>query len=230
MVERGQATQNRAKAQSRRNPSLTEQVLVQLREEILRGKLRPGATVNEPELAERYGVSKTPVREALRLLAQTGWVKVIPRRGYLIRPLALDDIREIFALRRMVEPSLAADCARRADPEGTARLKEMVDRHADENDLDALIDAAHNFHVQIAEMSGNSRGAEVISQLADEVNRLLHLMPRLEENLKSVGEVTAHQNILKAIENGDSDAAASLMEEHLKEAGRAMAQAFIDGP
>jgi DNA-binding GntR family transcriptional regulator len=230
-VERNQVKSPGTKpAKPRRPPSLTERVLSELREEILRGDLKPGATVNEPELAERYGVSKTPVREALRLLAQTGWVKVIPRRGYLIRPLALDDIREIFALRRMVEPPLAASSARRADAAGIAALQELVAIQANEDDLETLIGVAHSFHIQVAELSGNSRGVVVISQLAEEVNRLMHLMPRLEENIKSADELSSHQDIVAAIEQQDSDKAALLMEEHLRDAGRAMAQAFIDGP
>jgi GntR family transcriptional regulator, rspAB operon transcriptional repressor len=231
-MARAQATAAR-KASPRRSaggPSLTDRVFAELREEILRGKLKPGAIVNEPGLAHRYGVSKTPIREALRLLAQTGWVTVIPRRGYLVRPLALDDIREIFALRRMLEPPLAAECARRAEADGMALLRDAVDRHkVAESDLDALIEAAHDFHVRIATLSGNTRAAAIVSQLADEVNRLLHLMPRLEENLRSVAELEAHSQILEAIEAGESDQASELMEAHLRVAGRGMAEAFIEG-
>src|SRR5437899_2254075 len=78
--------------------SLTQQVYDNLKEEILRAERAPGETVAEPELAARYGVSKTPVREALRLLLQDGWVTALPRKGYLIRPLALEDVREVFAV------------------------------------------------------------------------------------------------------------------------------------
>jgi DNA-binding GntR family transcriptional regulator len=192
--------------------------------------MRPGATVNEPDLAVRYGVSKTPVREALRLLAQTGWVTVIPRRGYLIRPLALDDIREIFALRRMLEPPLAAECARTADADGVELLTEAVTRHeAAKDDLDGLIRAAHDFHARIAELSGNARGAAILGHLLDEVNRLGYLMPRLEGMLHSVAELDAHKRILKAITSGDPERASSLMETHLRVAGRSMAEAFIEG-
>ena len=70
--------------------SLTEQVYEALREDILRARRRPGQVVAEPELALHYGVSKTPVREALRLLAQDGCVIVLPRKGYLVRPLVLE--------------------------------------------------------------------------------------------------------------------------------------------
>src|SRR3954451_6110206 len=94
-----------------------------LREEILTARLLPGTTILEPELAARFGVSKTPVREALRLLVQDGWVMVLPRRGYLVRALGLDDLRDVFQLREMIEPGFAAEAAARigaADAELTA--------------------------------------------------------------------------------------------------------------
>src|SRR5690242_19444441 len=89
--------------------SLTQQVYENLKEEILRAVRAPGEMVAEPELALRYGVSKTPIREALRLLLQDGWVMALPRKGYLIRPLALEDVRDVFALRQLLEPQLSAE-------------------------------------------------------------------------------------------------------------------------
>lgn len=210
--------------------SLTDQVVEDLRREILRAQLAPGELVNEPELAARYGVSKTPVREALRLLLQEGWVLIMPRKGYLIRPLALDDVREIFALRRLLEPALTADTARRRSDRDVEALRGIVAHHLSaESEFDVMIQAANDFHQSIADLSGNERAAKIISRLLDEVNRLMHLMPRLEDHLRSVAEVQAHQEILAAIEDQDGEAAAERMREHLVVAGRSMAQAFVDG-
>ena len=79
-----------------RQVSLTDQIYERVRQEIIEAKWRPGQILLEPELAALYGVSKTPVREALRLLVQEDWVIILPRKGYLVRPLRLGDIGEVF--------------------------------------------------------------------------------------------------------------------------------------
>jgi DNA-binding GntR family transcriptional regulator len=225
-------TISRASQRSRRpdSRSLTEQVVDALRDEIITGRLAPGETVNEPDLAERYGVSKTPVREALRLMAQDGWVLVLRRKGYLVRPLALDDIREIFALRRMLEPPLAGETARRAADDTVQQLRDLVAAQASiESDFERAIRSARDYHMLIAQLSGNARAIRIVSGLIDEVVRLIHLMPRLEENLRSVAELEAHERITEAIAQRDAEGAADLMRAHLVVAGREMTQTFGAG-
>jgi GntR family transcriptional regulator, rspAB operon transcriptional repressor len=209
--------------------TLTEQVFAQLRAETLRGELRPGETVNEPDLAERYGVSKTPVREALRLMVQDGWVVSIPSKGYLIRPMALDDIREIYALRAMLEPTLSAGAARRRSDADVAALRTILRRQSGARDFEQMIEFANEFHARIASLSGNARAEKVLHRLFDEVKRLMFLMPRLEGDMRSSVELEAHDAILTAIENRNADGAATLMKAHLVAAGRGVARAFVDG-
>ena len=209
--------------------SLTDQVHDALKHEIVTAALAPGEALNEPELAARYGVSKTPVREALRLMAQAGWVVTLPRRGYLVRPLALEDIRQIFALRRMLEPPLAAEAARRATDSSVVFLQELIARQsASQQDFEQTVSSAREFHLAIAELSGNARAARMLCALVDEVVRLTYLMPRLESNLRSVTELEAHADIVQAIDHRDADGAAALMRAHLVVAGRGMTQAFGD--
>jgi DNA-binding GntR family transcriptional regulator len=207
--------------------SLTDQVYESLREEILKVQWAPGDIVAEPELAARYGVSKTPVREALRLLVQDGWVLVLPRKGYLIRPLGLEDIRDVFALRQMLEPQLAAEAARKSLDSQLAALRDLVDeqRHATTELENALL-AARLFHLTIAELSGNGRAVRLLAGLLDEVRRLHYLMPQLENHITSQAEIEAHDLIVEALSARDADAAAAHMHEHLLEAGREMVGVF----
>ena len=166
----------------------------------------------------------------MRLLVQAGWVIILPRKGYLVRPLGLDDIREVFALRRMLEPTLTAEAARRATDASIARLHALQESQAStETDFDHITASARDFHLLIAELSGNGRALQILTGLIDEVIRLLHLMPRLEENLRSVAELEAHDRIVEAIAQRDADGAADLMRAHLVVAGRGMTQAFADG-
>src|SRR6266536_1566089 len=150
--------------------SLTQQVYDNLKEEILRAERAPGEMLAEPELAARYGVSKTPVREALRLLLQDGWVTALARKGYLIRPLALEDVREVFALRQMLEPELSAEAASRRTNADLQLLSALVERQATGADgLEEALLAARLFHMTIAESAGNSRAIRVLEGLLDEV-------------------------------------------------------------
>jgi DNA-binding GntR family transcriptional regulator len=205
---------------------LTERVHARLREDILMARLLPGSTVLEPELAARFGVSKTPVREALRLLVQDGWVLVLPRRGYLIRPLGLDDLRDVFQLREMLEPGFAAEAAARVAA-ADAQMTETVRRQRRaKGDLAAALQGAADFHVRIAEMSGNARATRVIANLVDEVTRLHFLLPSLESHISSGDEIRAHEQIAAAITSGDEKGAARLMRDHLATTHRILVEEF----
>jgi DNA-binding GntR family transcriptional regulator len=209
--------------------SATDRLFGELKTAIITGALAPGATVSEPDLAARYGVSKTPVREALRLLAHAGWVRVLPRKGYLVRPLGLTDIKEVFALRRVLEPLAAADAARHSTEEGVAVLSALVEQQrSNAASLEVVVAVAAAWHLQIADMSGNRRARHALVPLVDEVSRLMHLMPRLESNLRSVTELGAHETVTQAIADRDAERAADLMRAHIVVAGRALAQAFVD--
>jgi DNA-binding GntR family transcriptional regulator len=207
---------------------LTEHIHRQLRDDILHARLQPGQAILEPELAARFGVSKTPVREALRLLAQDGWVIVLPRKGYLIRPLGLDDLREVFHLREMLEPGFAAEAAWRVSryPDDGALGSAVDSQRRAGGDLDLALESASSFHVRIAELGGHARGAKIIANLVDEVTRLHHLMPSLEAHINSREELDAHERIAAAIRAGDESTAETEMREHLKATDRALADVF----
>ena len=205
---------------------LTEWVHVRLREEILQARLVPGATLLEAELAARFGVSKTPVREALRLLVQDGWVLVLPRRGYLVRPLGLDDLRDVFQLREMLEPGFAAEAAARVAATDPRMEETVVRQRRAGTDLAEALQGAADFHVRIAEMSGNARATRVIANLVDEVTRLHFLLPHLESHISSADEIAAHEQIANAIATGNEKEAARVMRDHLSSTHRILVEAF----
>ena len=202
--------------------SLTEDVYEQLKAQIVRLELAPGAVVNEGELATGFGVSKTPVREALGLLARTGWIRVLPRRGYLVRPVELGDILELFAIRRMVEPALARTAAETASPAEVADLAKVVDKESG-LDFGRALDAAKSFHLSLAEIAGNQRLYSILETLVEEVQRLHYLQPA---HVLSPEELRAHRRIADAIGAGDGEAAAELMLEHLDEAAQRLTNGF----
>ncbi|MGW3150294.1 GntR family transcriptional regulator [Streptomyces sp. NPDC001177] len=208
--------------------SLTEQVYHRLKDDILQVRCGPGEVLLEPELAGRYGVSKTPVREALRLLVQEGWVTVMPRKGYLVRPVRLEDIRDVFEVRHMIEPVMAAKAAVRRSEADLEQLEVLcVEQSHTGPGIEPPLMAARSFHTQVAAITGNLRAVTVLSRQLDDVRRLHHLMPEAERHLTSDVELAAHQNILGAIRDSAPEKAGQLMDEHLTEVASAMVDAFV---
>ena len=210
-----------------RPQSLTEQIHDRMREEILNATWRPGDLVLEAELATRYGVSKTPVREALRLLSQQGWIITMPRKGYLVRPLRLHDIKEVFELRLLIEPGLFAHAARRGDAPRLAELRQLV---ASETATDFADDSPQSpgreFHLAIARMADNSRATGILTGLLDEVRRLHQIMPEVQTHPPASHVVSDHQAILEAVEAGDADRVQKLVRDHIQDSADRMMDAF----
>ena len=198
-----------------------------VRQRILTAKLRPGDLVLEPELAAEFGVSRTPAREALRLLAAEGWLRAVPRRGYVVRDIRPDDVHEVMDLRYVLEPMLAAAAARVATPEVVAHLRDLVAGQRDAGaHLEAALDCAWQFHLDLAAASGNRRAQLVIEPLIREIIRMHHLLPSVGSHVHSSAEYAAHAAIVDALEAGDPDRAADRMREHLAEARAAMVAAI----
>lgn len=208
---------------------LTERVYLLLKDDILHARLAPGATVLESDLAARFGVSKTPVREALRLLVQDGWVTVLPRKGYVVRSLGLEDLRDVFQLRELLEPEFAGQAAARFAQlrGGAAGVTDALNAHRGAaDDLELALSSAADFHIGIAEVAGNARAARMIASLADEVTRLHHLIPSLEPHIWSREELDAHERIAAAITAGNRRDAARAMRDHLRSTHQALVQVF----
>jgi DNA-binding GntR family transcriptional regulator len=210
--------------------SLTEQVYDALKREILTARLRPSQPLIENELAARFGVSKTPIREALRLLVQDGWIVVLPRKGYLVAPLSLEDVREVFALRLMLEPQVTGEAATRGGAALAARLRQAEAgsdwQPGEDGSFQGTMRAARAFHLTVAGTAGNRRLLRVLEGLLDEVERLLHLMPQLGDHVSAMVEPAAHGRIIAAIDAGDAEQAAAHMRAHLADVSRILVDAF----
>lgn len=204
--------------------SLTDRLTDDLRARILTGALEPGALVVEPRLAEEFGVSKTPVREALGRLASEGLVMVLPKKGYLVRPMALQDVEEVLTLRELLEPHAAAEAALRVSPESLDSLRDILRTqrsHADEDPLAAMRDA-RSFHRTIAAASGNARLAEAIAGPLDETSRAHHVLTGMQRYMTLPQEVAEHERIVDALASGSAADAAEAMRAHLASIREAM--------
>lgn len=184
---------------------LRNQVVAILRDAILTCRLAPGAVLNERELAEQLGVSKTPVREALSLLNHEGLVQILPRQAYVVSPITVRDVHESFDLRVILECAAAELAAARITDEELARLDAIVSGEAAAEPLAATLDRNVDFHTLIARASGNER----LTQL---IERLLGEMPRLITVGYVMGE---HEQVMKALRERSPVRARAAMREHI---------------
>ncbi len=196
--------------------SLGERVYRALKEDILARRVSADEPLVEQSLAERYGVSKTPVREALRLLVHDGVLRVLPRKGYMVRPMGLQDVVEVFELRRILEPALCAEAARRRTAEQVARMEESIEieRHLADPSLEER-EQSLGLHRLIAEATGNQRAIAMHRSLMEDTARLPWMIPVLRTGPDRPA-VEEHVRIVAAIAAGDAEAASREMSAHLE--------------
>lgn len=202
---------------AQKKPSLKAEIAAALRSQILEGALQPGERVIEPELAQRFGASKTPVREALQLLVAEGLVEVLPKKGYRIRGMELTDLGEVLELRTLLESRAAARCARWADPEQVEDLTRRWEAQRDALGLEPLERTlrARDFHAGIAQAAGSHRMSVILEGLHHEMVRAHHVLPQLRWHLSEEIELREHREILAAIIAGDPERAEAAMRTHM---------------
>ena len=205
--------------------ALYQEVAERLRQRIFAHELTPGTWIDEQKLAEQYGISRTPLREALKVLASEGLVELRPRRGCYVTEISRQDLDDIFPLMAMLEGRCASEAVSRAGPEDIGTLREIHERleqSAREGKIDAFFEANQEFHRKIQELSGNRWLLSVIQDLRKvlKLSRLhsLSLEGRLQQSLDE------HRLIMAAFENGNAEQAEKLMHDHLLSGREALAK------
>ena len=196
--------------------ALYQEVAERLRQRIFAHELTPGTWIDEQKLAEQYGISRTPLREALKVLASEGLVELKPRRGCYVTEISRRDLDDIFPLMAMLEGRCAADAAKAAKPADIKGLKEIharLEAAASEGRIDAFFEANQEFHRRIQELANNRWLLSVIQDLR-RVLKLsrLHSLSREGRLQQSLEE---HRAIMAAIEAGEVAKAEKLMHDHL---------------
>jgi DNA-binding GntR family transcriptional regulator len=185
----------------------------------LGGEVPPGARLGQVELAERFGISRTPVREALRRLAGEGLVGFHSNRGFRVADLGLDAVLRRMEVRSIVEPGIARLAAQRRTEEDLQRLAGAIAGEEGARDGIAAHDASRDFHLALARASGNEELVRVLNSLwLVEVGRRL-LSRRIADPNWLHEDVAEHREILTAVSEGRAADAERLMAEHI---GRAV--------
>lgn len=207
--------------------SLSQQVYVRIREQILNCEFPPGEIVSEGSLAGRFNVSKTPVREALMQLSTEGLIVALPRRGYQVAPITIQDVSDLFELREIVEGSAVELACQRIETPDLDELRQLLETNheeSDDQDWSSVVRLNREFHHRLASSSRNIRLVQVVERTLDELERVFYLGASLR-NI-SMEEQREHQEILDAVAIGDARRARQLVINHIRQTREGIFEQF----
>ncbi|TKT69212.1 GntR family transcriptional regulator [Aquamicrobium sp. LC103] len=189
-------------------------VFEMVRREILTCELMPGVELREGELAQRYGVSKSPVRDAMQKLEFEGLVEIEPRRGHRVRPISVRDAEDLLELRVILEGAVVRKISNEASDEELAGLDRF--RTADMSSIEAFAEYNRDFHHALSMLSNNQRLAEETKRVMEFYDRLCVIsLSTLRQEGGFEGPLADHNAIIDAIQARNGALAARLSHKHV---------------
>lgn len=212
-----------------RNKSLREHTLDMLRQAILLGELKPGESLVETDLAERLGVSRAPIREALQILDKEGLVEIIPYHGTTVRNLTRTDIEELYSMRILLEIFAVKRMIAQGNPDHVTRLRnyynEML-KAGKAGDFTQMNAIDRVFHDSLIEMGAHSLLVSMWQLVAMKVQQVMALRNLRNTDIMQIAH--NHLPIIDAIAAQDAGRAIPLLEEHIASVGDLIAEDWRD--
>ena len=196
--------------------SSTHLIVESLTRAIVEHRLHPGTKLAEQKLADHFGVSRTLVRQALFQLSQNRLIKLEPARGAFVAAPSVEEAKQVFAVRRMLEAEMARAFARTATPAKVKALREHVAQEklaVQQQDVPSRTELLGDFHVRMAELMGNQVLAELLREL---ISRCALITLMYQSTLAAEHSNEEHADIVKALAAKDEELAVRLMNEHLQ--------------
>lgn len=200
-----------------RRVSLREQALDVLRQALVSGEIKPGDIYSAAALAERLGVSNSPVREAMLTLVHEGLMEAVPNRGFRVVPLSDTDLDEIYQLRLLLEVPAMAQLAERGiagERERLNSLAEDIEQAAADRDVIRFLEADRAFHLELLGLLGNARLVSIVANLRDQTR--LYGLKALARQDQLGASAAEHRRLLAAIDAGDVPGVDRLTRAHLE--------------
>jgi DNA-binding GntR family transcriptional regulator len=194
-------------------PALYVEVAERLRQQIFERQLEPGSWIDEVKLAAEYGISRTPLREALKVLAVEGLVTMRQRRGAYVTEMSRDDVRQVYHLLGLLESDAAAQVAATASPEQRAelrRLHERLERQVRQRDV--FFQTNEQFHMALLDAAGNRWATQVVTDLRKVMKLNRH--HSLFKQGRMADSLAEHRALMDAIDAGDAERARHCMRAH----------------
>jgi DNA-binding GntR family transcriptional regulator len=205
--------------------ALYQEVAERLRQRIFAHELPPGTWVDEQALANQYGISRTPLREALKVLAAEGLVTLKPRRGCYVTEISERDLDEIFTVLALLEGQCAVNTvhkASEADLKRLAAIHQDLERAAAANDIDGFFEANQAFHQEVQLIADNRWLTQAITDLRKVIKLSRHHSLFIEGRLEQ--SLAEHRTILDALNRRDVTATELAMREHISSGRAALAK------
>lgn len=196
--------------------ALYQEVAGRLRNAIFSREFEPGSWIDEQALAKTYGISRTPMREALKVLSVEGLVTLIPRRGCYVAEIPEREAEEIFPVMALLEGRLAHEATLKASAADIANLEELhrkLEHYAEQRDTEKFFEVNQEFHRTVHEIAGNRWLLQFIHEMR-KVMRLVRFQSLSSEG-RMEQSVAEHRQIMAAIANRDAEGAEKLMHDHL---------------
>jgi DNA-binding GntR family transcriptional regulator len=197
--------------------SLRERVANALRAAVISGQLKPGVVYSAPTLAATFGVSATPVREAMLDLAKEGLVEALRNKGFRVTELSSRDLDELTELRMLIEVPTTARLAGKLSPAALGELRSLalaIEAGAAAGDLIAYLEADREFHLVLLAHSGNRHLVDLVADLRSRAR--LYGLGQLADTGLLIDSAHEHTRLVDLLECGDHDGVESLMRQHIQ--------------
>ena len=203
--------------------TLRERILETIRDAIMSGALKPGEKVAEPELAARFGISRTPIREAFRQLESEGYLTVIPRKGALVASFSAKDVEEFYAIKSILEGYAARKACSRLSAREINKLEginEKLREIADEGDVRHFFKVHNSFHDMFIRGADNEKLHDMIAALMQKFQRLR--LASLSKPGRMLISVEEHEKIIEAFRSRDAVLAETLVQKNAEYGGKVL--------
>ncbi|MBI5047815.1 MAG: GntR family transcriptional regulator [Deltaproteobacteria bacterium] len=211
-----------------RHLTLRERIVDFVKEAIIKGRLKPGERVPEPELAEMFGISRTPIREAFRQLESEGFITFTPRKGAIVSPITDKDVIEFYAIKGLLEGYAAKmACCKISDKEirRMEDLNSQMARCAEKNDVKNFFKLDNQLHDVFLKLCGNDKLYNLIHTIVQQFERFrrtsLSLLGRMQSSVKQ------HYEIIEAFKKRDVDLVERLVKANAEMGGELLAQEIL---
>jgi DNA-binding GntR family transcriptional regulator len=193
------------------------QIADMLRDMIMTGKLKEGDKVNEGKLCETMGISKTPLREALRVLSVEGLIRLVPNRGAFVTKPEFEEIAEMFDVMSLLEGFCARKACEKMTSKDFAHLEKLhvkLEENFERHDQEEYIRINNQYHTLVQEIAGNRTLNQIVDGLRKKI--LLYRFQSLNLPERFASSIREHRDLLEAFRQRDHSGADALMREHLK--------------
>lgn len=222
MADASAAVPGRNASQVTHAATIRDQVLAMIRQSLISGEIGPGELYSAAALAEKLGVSTSPVREAMSILVNDGWLAPVRNRGFRVVEVSAEELEDIYYLRRLLEiPPVAKIASGGIDDHVYTELRaiaERIEECARQMDIQGFLEADREFHLRLLAQMGNARLVGQVATLRDQSR--LYGVRQLAADGALDSSAAEHAELVEAVHDRDADLAEAIITRHLNRLGR----------